>query len=68
MPAGEDSSFLVREKTRARLVQSSGFHHLCRTIWGSEELDEFPHALFLTAARKSLGSCYLGDTLQARPR
>jgi hypothetical protein len=25
--------------------------------WESEELDERPHALFLTAARKSLGSC-----------
>jgi hypothetical protein len=31
-PACEDSSFLVREKTRARLLQSSGFHHLCRII------------------------------------
>jgi integrase len=25
--------------------------------WESEELDERPHALFLTAARKSFGSC-----------
>ena len=25
--------------------------------WESEELDERPHALFLTAGRKSLGSC-----------
>jgi hypothetical protein len=31
-PVCEDSSFLVREKTRARLLQSSGFHHLCRII------------------------------------
>src|ERR1700730_15269614 len=49
---------LVCEKTRARLLQSSHFHHLCRRIsWESEELDKRPHALFLTAARKSLGSC-----------
>ena len=54
----EDSSRLVCEKTRARLLQSSYFDHLCRFIsWESEELDERPHALFLTAARKSLGSC-----------
>src|SRR5262250_489633 len=36
--------------------------------WESEELDERPHALFLTAARKSLGSCQLGDTMEARPK
>jgi hypothetical protein len=30
----EDSSRLVREKTRARLLQSSCFHHLCRFILG----------------------------------
>ena len=30
----EDSSRLVREKTRARLLQSSRFHHLCRFILG----------------------------------
>src|ERR1700733_3850275 len=35
--------------------------------WESEELDEHPHALFLTAARKSLGSCELGDPGKARP-
>jgi hypothetical protein len=65
----EDSSCLVCEKTRARLLQSSRFHHLCRFIsWESEELDERPHALFLTAARKSLGSCQLGDTMEARPK
>ena len=34
----------------------------------SEELDERPHALFPTAARKSLGSCQLGDTMEARPK
>ena len=27
------------------------------SFWESEELDERPHALFLTAAPKSLGSC-----------
>jgi hypothetical protein len=65
----EDSSRLVCEKTRAHLLQSSRFHHLCRFIsWESEELDERPHALFLTAARKSLGSCQLGDTMEARPK
>ena len=36
--------------------------------WESEELDERPHALFLTAARKSLGSCQLGDAMEARPK
>ena len=57
-PVGEDSSRLVCEKTRARLLQSSRLHHLCRFIsWESEEIDERPHALFLTAARKSPGSC-----------
>jgi hypothetical protein len=50
-------------------MQSSRFHDLCRFIpWESEELDERPHALFLTAARKSLGSCQLGDTMEARPK
>src|SRR5215470_14578907 len=34
----------------------------------SEELDERPHVLFLTAARKALGSCQLGDTMEARPK
>ncbi len=64
----EDSSRFVCEKTRARLTQSSRFHHLCRFIsWESEELDERPHALFLTAGRKSLGSCQLGDAMEARP-
>src|SRR5690348_18401446 len=54
---------------RARLLGSSPFHHLCRFLsWESEELDEGPHALFLTAARKSLGSCQLGDPMEARPK
>jgi hypothetical protein len=54
----EDSSRLVCEKTRARLLQSSRFHHLFRFIsWEIEEHDERPHALFLTAVLKSLGSC-----------
>ena len=34
----------------------------------SEELDQNPHALFLTVARKSLGSCQPGDTMEARPK
>jgi hypothetical protein len=60
----EDAGFisifvLVREKTRARLLQSSGFHHLCRIVYGSEELDARTHVLRLTAARKSVVSCYL---------
>ena len=50
----EDSSRLVREKTRTRQLQSSRFHHLCRLISGSEELDERPHALFLTAAEATM--------------
>src|ERR1700756_345426 len=52
-----------------RSLQSSRFHHLCCFIsWESEELDECPHALFLTAARKSFGSCQLGDTMETRPK
>ena len=38
------------------------------SFWESEELDERPHALFLTAERKSLRSCQLGDTMEARPK
>jgi hypothetical protein len=56
-PAFEDSSRLVREKTRAHLLQFRAFATLGASSWESEELDERPHALFLTAARKSLGSC-----------
>jgi hypothetical protein len=33
----------------------------------SEELDERPHALLLTAWRKSLRPCQLGDTMETRP-
>src|SRR5262244_4335478 len=54
---------------RARLLGSSPFHYLCRFLsWESEELDEGPHALFLTGARKSLRSCQFGDTMEARPK
>ncbi len=35
---------------------------------GGEALDECPYALFVTAARKSLGSCELGDTVKAGPK
>src|SRR5260370_23666886 len=56
-PARSAISLQRRKKFCSRL-QSSHFHHLCRFIsWESKELDERPHALFLTAARKSLGSC-----------
>src|SRR5262249_36487545 len=49
----EDSSRVACEKPRARLLLSPPFHHLCRFLsWESEELDERPHALFLTAERK----------------
>jgi hypothetical protein len=37
-------------------------------FWESEELDERPHAPFLTDARKSPGFCQLGDTMEARPK
>ena len=57
-PDPETRRGLVSEETRARLIQSSRFHYLCRFIsWESEELDERPHALLLAGARKSLGSC-----------
>jgi hypothetical protein len=58
----------VREKTRARLLRSSRFHRVRFSSWESEEIDERLHALFLTAARKSLGSCKLRDTVKARPK
>src|SRR5260370_5586213 len=67
--AYEDSSRVACEKPRARLLRSSPSPHLCRCLSReSEELDEGPHALFLTAARKSLGSCQFGDTMEARPK
>jgi hypothetical protein len=54
-----------REKTyKSHRVFTTG----ALSSWESEELDERPHALFLTAARKSLGSCELGDTVKARPK
>src|SRR5258705_9253272 len=50
-------------------LPSTHFRHLhpliCRE---SEAVDERPHALFLTAAWKSLGSCQLGDAMEARPK
>jgi len=65
----EDSSRLVREKTRARPLQSSrALTTLAVSSWESEELDERSHALFLTAARKALGSGELGDAVKARPK
>jgi len=36
--------------------------------WESEEFDEYPHALLLTAARKSLSSRQFGDSMEARPK
>jgi hypothetical protein len=56
-------------KVRARLSKSSRLHYMYRFIsWESEELDEGPQALFLIDARKSLGSCQLGDTMDALPK
>jgi hypothetical protein len=51
------------------LLRSLRFHQLLRFIFSeSEELEERLHALFLTAARQSPGSCQLGDTMEARPK
>ena len=36
--------------------------------WEREALDERPHALLLTAARKALGSRELGDAVKVRPK
>ena len=55
-------------KDESTPITSSRFHQLCRFILESEELDERPHALFLTAVRKSPGSCQLGDAMEARPK
>src|ERR1700721_3034006 len=50
------------------MAQHRSFTTCAVSSWESEELDERPHALFLTAARKSPGSCELGDTVKARPK
>ena len=56
-------------KRRERADDSHRAFTTCAvSSWESEELDERPHALFLAAARKSLGSCQLGDTMEARPK
>lgn len=56
-------------KRRERTSHSHRAFSPCAvSSWESEELDERPHALFLTAARKSLGSCELGDTMEGRPK
>ena len=75
---GEDPSMLAAfvsthlaqfAKRRERAYYSHRAFTTCAvSSWESEELDERPHALFLTAARKSLGSCELGDTVKARPK
>jgi hypothetical protein len=45
-------------KRRERADDSHRAFATCAvSTWESEELDERPHALFLTAARKSFGSC-----------
>src|ERR1700722_5450065 len=48
---------------------ASDSHRACRFISREiEQLDERSYALLLTAVRKSLGSCQLGDTVEARPK
>lgn len=64
-----DSSCPVHERTRTPLLRSSRCHNLCRFMsWERKELDEGPHTHFLSAGRKSLGSCQLGDTMETRPK
>jgi hypothetical protein len=52
----EDSCSPVHEKTRACYYGHQAFTTCAVSSWKSEELDERPHAVLLTAARKSLGS------------
>jgi hypothetical protein len=51
-------------KKRERAYYSHRAFTTCAvsSLGKAEELDERPHALCLTAARKSFGSCQLGDT------
>src|SRR5262252_4550264 len=51
-PICEDSSRLVREPARVRLYSHRALPTCAVSSWESEELDERPHALLLTAARK----------------
>jgi hypothetical protein len=45
-------------KRRERAYSSHRACHSCAvSSWEGEEFDKRPHTLFLTAARKSLGSC-----------
>jgi hypothetical protein len=53
----EDSSRLVPEKTSAPDSSHRAFTTCADSSGEGEELDKPPHALSLTAARKSLGSC-----------
>ncbi len=56
-------------KRRERAYYSHRAFTTCSvSSWESEEPDERPLALFLTAARKSLGSRQLGDSMEARPK
>ena len=56
-------------KRRERgFLQPRALTNCAVSSWESEELDERLHARFLTAARKSLGFCVLGDTMEARPK
>jgi hypothetical protein len=65
----EDSSRLVREKDESAPIIVIALSFTCAvSIWESKELDERPHTVFLAAARKSFGSCELGDSMEARPK
>jgi len=61
-------AWLAQRRERAYYSHRAFTTCAASTSWESEELDEHPHALFLTAARKSLGSCQLGDTMEACPK
>ena len=61
----EDASCTACEKPRARGVGLSPSFRPCRFLsCESEEPNDRPHALLLTALRKSLGPCQLGDTMR----
>src|SRR6266404_4696292 len=49
-------AYFVKRRERA-YYSHRAFTTCAASSWESEELDERPHALFLKASRKSLGSC-----------
>jgi hypothetical protein len=55
--AAETIEACSRQRRERAHYDQRAFTTCAVSSWESEELDEHPHALFLTATRKSLGSC-----------